>query len=405
MRRLLLILVILLGVIAVLAAYLVGTTPRRGDTVRFPLTGRHLALLERVPASADSFALIPTAPQLHATLEANPVTRDLVAQWTAANDLPAPWLLGGADLVVWRKDKKTSYAVRIDVVRAFLLRAWLLLSTNVPARWDGRAFVINATDERTLSRSELEPMLRLAAKLPEAEVLVVQRESARGAFPPMSRPAVSSVRVTAKEIRIVTRARAGIANESPAVQARLPKGAVLSVSFTSPPRLLGDLRRLLQTDIGELVAGGGSIALYDIDAGTLLPRPEGVIVVPATDARRAALQNLGRVAELFGERRDTGRELLVSFDRTSMGLYLKDAKEPVEWPASRWALRIEPKRMVPILERLGDNVGLRLAAPRIYRSARDLRRWIGNLEHAAVIEAADSAEGGVEELRVRIATE
>src|SRR5688572_23689658 len=107
MRRLLLILFILLVALGAIAAYLYLTTPRSGDSVRFPLTERHLALLTRVPASAESFAFIPTAPQLHAKLKANPVTRDLVAQWSAEQHLPSPWLLGGADLVIWKKDKKT----------------------------------------------------------------------------------------------------------------------------------------------------------------------------------------------------------------------------------------------------------------------------------------------------------
>jgi len=403
MRKLLLILIILLVIAAAIAAYLIATTPSKSESVHFPLSERHLELLTRVPASANAFALIPTAPQFHAKLKTNPVTRDAVETWADEQHLPSPWLLGGADLVVWKKEKKTSYAIRVDAVRAFLLRA-SLFATNVSARWDGTAFIVNAEPERTLTKSELEPALRLADKLPEGDVFVVQRESARGAYPPTSRPAVSSVRVTPDEISIVSRARTDMTNERPAVQPRLPKGALLSVAFANPPRLLDDMRRLLRADVATLVADGGSIALYDVDAGTLLPRPDGVIVVPANDTRRAAVEDLRRVAELVGEIRDTGSELLVSFDHSSVTQYLKDTKEPAPWPASRWAVRLDPVRFVPILEKLGDNTGLRLIAPRIYRSARDLRRWIGNLEHADVIEAADSADAGVEELRVRIAS-
>jgi hypothetical protein len=405
MRRFLAILIILLVAFGALAAYLYLTTPGAGTSVRFPLGDRHRALLTRVPASADSFALIPTAPQLHAKLKANPVTRDLVATWTAEQQIPHPWLLGGADLMIWKRGKSTSYAVRVDVVRAFLLRAWLLASSNVPARFDGSVFIINSGSGRTLSASELDPILRLADKLPEGDMFVVQRESARGAFPPLSRPSASSVRITPKEISIASRARTRTPPIAPAAPTQFPKGAVLSATFVETPRLLGDLRRILQTDIGTLVAGGGSIALYDVDAGTLLPRPKGVIAVPANDARRAAMQDVTRVAALFGETRDTGQELLVSFDRSSLGIYLKDTKEPGTWPANRWAMRLDPRKLVPILERLGDNPGLRLAAPRIYRSVRDLRRWMGNLQTATEIEAAESAEGGVEELRVRIASE
>jgi hypothetical protein len=53
-----------------------------------------------------------------------------------------------------------------------------------------------------------------------------------------------------------------------------------------------------------------------------------------------------------------------------------------------------------MLEQISDNPGLRFLAPRIFRSAKDLRGWVDNLENARSIEAA--ASGG--ELRVRIAT-
>jgi hypothetical protein len=65
---------------------------------------------------------------------------------------------------------------------------------------------------------------------------------------------------------------------------------------------------------------------------------------------------------------------------------------------------MDPKRAVPLLQRLGDNTGLRLAAPRIYRAARDLRRWIEYLSAADSIEAAHSYTASAEELRVRIAS-
>jgi hypothetical protein len=407
MRRLLTILFVLVLIVGAIAAFLVFTTSKNATPVRFPLSDSQLGLLMRVSASADSFALIPTAPHLHAKLKTNPVTRDAVDQWTAEQHLPPAWLLGSADVVVWKHQKKTSYAFRTDPLRAFLVRGWLMVSANVDARWDGRAFLINAPHERSLTRSELEPMLRLAAGLPEGDVFVVQNASSRGAFPPLSRPAVTSLRVTSSEIVLVSRARTAPTEQTVAakpIDARLPAGALLAVAFASPPKILDDMRRLLRADIATLVTDGGSIALYDIDAGTLLPRPEGVIVVPATDARRAAMTDVARIAELVGETRDTGTELLVSFDRHSVGQYLKDTKAPATWPANRWALRLDPQRLVPILGRLGDSAGLRLAAPRIYRAARDLRRWIQYLEAAEVIEAADSANAGVEELRVRIAS-
>ena len=77
---------------------------------------------------------------------------------------------------------------------------------------------------------------------------------------------------------------------------------------------------------------------------------------------------------------------------------------PGSWPSGKWAVRADPKRLVPILQRLGDSIGLRIAASRFYRSARDLGHWIEALQGAAVLEAADSEDASVEELKVRIGT-
>jgi hypothetical protein len=116
------------------------------------------------------------------------------------------------------------------------------------------------------------------------------------------------------------------------------------------------------------------------------------------------MARVATVADLVGQTRDTGKELLASFDRKSMDLYLKDASVPATWPSTSWAARIDPGKLVPVLERLGDSTGLRLASGRLHRAVRDLRRWISALEKAESIEAAASEANGTEELRVRIAT-
>jgi hypothetical protein len=71
-----------------------------------------------------------------------------------------------------------------------------------------------------------------------------------------------------------------------------------------------------------------------------------------------------------------------------MGLYIKDVMEPGRWPATRWALRLDPKRLIPILRKVGDSPGLRFASPRLHRAARDLRRWMDALQNADKVEAA-----------------
>jgi hypothetical protein len=403
MRTLVIILIVAAVLIAGAAVYLVSTTPESAVQVRLPLSPSHRALLGHVPAQADSFALIPTAALLHETLLANPVTMEPVLRWTHEHELPRPWMLGRADIAVWKVGKKTSYAVRLDGLRALLVRAWLLIASTADARWEGATLIMHEPIPPA-QKLALEPLLRLANGLPEGDVLVVQRESARGAFPPIGRPAVSSVRVTPAEITLVSRAATDDVSEQREIRARFPRSAILSAAFASPPRILGDLNRLVGTRIDALVDDGGSIALYGVDTGGLLPRPRGVIAMPADEEGRKQLEEIRQFAELVGETRDAGDRLLVSFDRASMRLYIEDTTVPAAWPATRWAMRIDPQRLVPILRKIGDSTGLRFASPRISRAARDLRRWIDALEHAAAIEAASSVVGGVEELRVRVAS-
>jgi hypothetical protein len=403
MRTLVIILIVAAVLIAGAIFYLAATTPDAAVPVRFPLPPAQRALLAHVPAQADLFALVPTAARLHATLLANPVTREPVERWTHEHELPRPWMLGGADVAVWKVGKKTSYAVRLDPFRALLVRVWLLVASTADDRWEGATLIMHdpVPPAQTVN---LEPLLRLTNGLPEGDVLVVQRETARGAFPPIGRPAVSSVRITPAEAVVVSRAATNEVGEQREIRPRFPSSAILAAAFASPPQILGDLNRLVGTRIDALVDDGGSIALYGIETGGLLPRPRGVIVIPADEEGRRQFAEIASYAAMVGESRDLGDRLVVSFDRTSMPLYIKDATVPAAWPATRWALRLDPPRLVPILRKVSDSRGLRFASPRISRAARDLKGWIDALEHAGSIEAAAAVSGGVEELRVRVAS-
>lgn len=399
---------IILGIVAVLigamALYLALSTPGEAAQVRFPLNASQRALLARVPPSADSFALVPTAALLQGKLLANPVTRDAIDQWLATHDVPRPWLVGGADAVIWRNEKKVSYAIRLDPFRAFLVRLWLMSSTDAVGVWDGKLFVIGNI-QKGMGEAALDALLAPAGALPPGDVLVVQRDRTRGAFPPLARPAVTSITISPASIDLVSRAAA---EPSTSIHSSFspehPNGALLSVVFTQPPHLLGDAQRLLGTNLSTLVENGGGIALYDVDTGTLLPRPKAVFTIPANEKTRAAAQDLAGVIQLVGATHDTGKELFVAFDHDSLPLYLKDRFSGLPWPATEWSLRMDARRMAPLLEQLNDNRGLRLVAGRVHRAVRDLRRWTGALQQARTIEAADSVSGGVEELRVRIAS-
>ena len=403
MRIAIIVLLIVAVMAGAVAVYLVTTTPKTAAPLTFPLSQTNRSLLARVPADADAFGLVPAAAAFQAKLLANSVTREPAEEWMSAQPMPKPWLLGGASVLVWRREKHTSYAITLDAVRAVLARGWTSVAANGDARWEGTTLFINAPVAAPIDPHTLDDLLQMAAGLPSGDVFAVQRDRSRGAYPPIGRPAVTSLKVTPGEITLVSRSRSTvIATATAPLAARFPAGAMFSIAFAQPPDALRDLRRLLGADIQDLAGSGGIIDVYDVDAGTLLPRPKGVIVLPPTTEARAALARVGNVAQLIGETRDSGSELLMSFDHESISRYSSDHFVAAAWPANHWSLRADAPRLLPILEKLSDNPGLRFAAPRIHRSARDLRRWIGPLKNAGAVEAADSDVAGAEELRVRI---
>lgn len=403
MRTIVIIVLLLAVLIGGAAVFLAVTTADEPVPLRFPLPAGQRALLDHVPATAEAFALVPSAAAVHGRLLANGITREAIAAWSSENDLPAPWLLGNADVVAWKEGETTAFAIHLDGLRAMLIRAWLLFASTADARWDGSTLLLHADGEAPRSR-DLDSILLLTAGLADANALVVQREGERGAFPPLDRPAINSIAIDASHITVISRARSSdLAPAAAAQPGRFPADAMLAASFTSAPRILGDLDRLVGLQLDGMLGRGGSAVIFDVDRGTFLPRPRGVLTFPATDEARARLGELDRVIALVGETRDTGTEIVVALDRDSMPRYLGATFVEGQWPVNQWALRIDPARLVPVLRSAGDNLGLRLAAPRTYRAARDLRRWIGELEKASSIEAGASAGGGIEELRVQIA--
>ena len=378
-------LIFFLAVAGATAVYLFATTPSEPRGVKSPLTGSQQRLLGAVPADAEMVALIPTAAAVYGKLEANPITRDTVREFAKERRIPKPWMLGDGDLVLWRANGQTGVAVRLDPVRTFL------------ARISGAKLTIVGDDAPAAAEP---PELRL---LPPGDAFVEQRTSSRGAFPPIGRPAVSTVRIEPNEISIVSRAPGDPGKTSLApTKPQLPADALLGVWFSEAPRVLNDLDRILLARLSPLIRGGGSLILYDINAGTLLPRPRGLLVVPENEDTRAAADGVRTAADLIGEVRTTEGRIHISFDDASLGRYEGGTAAQLPFEATDWAVRIDVQRLLPILHRLGDNTGLRLAAPRIYRAARDLRRWIDVLAPARTIEAALAREGDSEVLRVRV---
>lgn len=401
MRTFLIILCIVAVAVGAVVVYLVVTTPKEAALLRFPLTAAQSELLAHVPADAEAYALVPAPAVLMAKLTANPITLETVTRWTSEQAVPPASMLGRADVVLWKSGKLTSYAVRLDPVRAILVRVWSMFS-DIDAQWDGHILIVNGGEH---VRAAVPAEVSLAGQLPPGDAFVVQRQESRGAFPPIGRPALTSVSVTASQIEITSRAVVdGVGGEMrPALSPALPRSALLAVAFTDPPRALADIDRLLAADIDALVGNGGTLALYRVDTGTLLPRPYMAIAVPANDQTRATLSRYDSVLDMVGRKAEQNGELVISFDRDTAGEYLKDARAPLPWTSNRWSLRLDPPRLIPVLRKVGDNPALRFATPRIHRGARDLRRWMGALELASSVEAASSVRGDQEELRVRIA--
>jgi hypothetical protein len=373
MRTFIIILCILAVAVGAVVVYLVVTTPKEAAALHFPLTDAQGGLLVHVPADAEAYALVPAPAVLMAKLTANPITLDTVTRWTREQAMPPASMLGRAEVVIWKSGKLTSYAVRLDPLRAILVRVWTMFS-DVDAQWDGYTLIVNGGEH---VRSAVPAEVSLAGHLPPGDAFVVQRREFRGAFPPIGRPALTSVSVSERQIEITSRAvKGGVQNEvRPAVSATLPRSALLAIAFTDPPRALGDLDRL---------------------------RPFMAIAVPANEQSRLTLARYDDLLDVVGRKAEQDGELVISFDRDTAGQYLKDARAPLPWPANRWSLRLDPPRLIPVLRKVGDNPALRFATPRIHRGARDLRRWMGALEQAASVEAASSVSGDQEELRVRI---
>jgi hypothetical protein len=405
MRKLTIIAAVVLALVAAVVIYLIATTPKTSAGIRFPLTGAQRDLVASVPESAESFALIPTAAALDSKLRANAVMAEGIDQWEKSHSLPSPWMVGRADLLAWRDASTTRYLIRLDPIRAFVVRTYMMLGGDI-----GDTLLINAPAATPINSADLAQILALSEKLPPGDAFVVQRRGSRGAFPPIARPAVTSLSVTPDDILFTSRAPRDatepVAAQSPQ-PARFPHNALITGTFATMPRVVEDLNRVFGTHVSSLVENGGTIAVYDIDTHKFLPRPMGVIAVPDDPPRRAAFEEfVGKVkqGESLGIHIATAEHagsLLLSFD-DSITPYINDVVEPGRWPAGKWAVRADPRRLVPILSRLGDSIGLRIAAPRFYRSARDLGHWIAALQGATVLEAADSEDASAEELKVRI---
>jgi hypothetical protein len=409
LRTFLLIVLILAVLAGGIVGYLVWTTPKASEGIRLPLTASERTLLGYVPRDAEIFAIIPTATIAYEKMLRNPVARQPIEDWTSKHSMPSAWMLGGADLVLWKSGEQTSYAIRVDPVRAALVHLYLMVAGE--SEGTTGSFRINTAAAEGLEAQDVAQLETLSKGLPAGDLLIGQLSTGRGSFPPMPRPVITTASMTPEEILVT--AHSAAADETTASQPvsnSFPRGAMLSAWFAKPPRPVDDLNRLLGARISPLVSDGVQVVLYDIQTRTLLPRPKGIFVVPDDEQRRQAVAGITGLApqelrEALGVKIQTlskDGHLLVAFDDTSLPAFAAESFDSARWPANRWAVRIDPRLLVPLLGKLDNSAGLRIAAPRLFRSVRDLKGWIGYLGEASAIEAADSAAENLEELRVLI---
>ena len=331
--------------------------------------------------------------------------RPPLLEFARTHQLPHSWMIGGADLVVWRVGKETAYAIRVDPFRAALVRLYLMFASGIDARVDRGKFLINAGAAEPLGTQRLDALLASANGLGPADALVVAQTASGGTFPPIGRPAVTAVNIGADDIMLTSVAL--LTSDGPAAggatRPRFPRNALISATFHERPRIVGDLDRLFIARVSHLLDDGGSVVLYDVNAGTLLPRPDGLLIASATPQNHETVQRIESAVNTFGEVRESSGQVFLSFDKESMRKFGSDTFVDAEWTTNDWAVRLDAKRAMPIVEKLSSNTGLRIAAPRVYRSARDLDDWMQYLANASWVEVSHSRKAQTEELRVRIA--
>jgi hypothetical protein len=341
-------------------------------------------------------------------------------------------LLGSADAVLWRSaDGGFGFAARPDSMRRMLLHLYLSVSGRDDLSMENGALVMNAGETGASATPVVSELESLAAGLPPADLLVLQREGSRGAFPPIGRPAVTAIRLTGGSILLDSRSGAG--SGEPDIQATLPfappAGAMLSIAMARPPRLAGELNRLFAPRVTPLLDQGGMLVVYDVDARSLVPRPVGLVVLRADDPHRAALSAfVGSLASMAGsaaaiskrrvgtvevesrdaygmrvETAETRSELLLSFDRSSIDRYLAaPARRAVDLTSAVWTAEVIPSIAAPVVGRLSLSPGFRILAPKLYRAASDLQRWMMALQCASGVEVRKDLTGGQQRLRVTI---
>jgi hypothetical protein len=200
---------------------------------------------------------------------------------------------------------------------------------------------------------------------------------------------------------------------------------LLATAAAASPYWLDRIDRVLPLKITTLLDRGALLALYRVDEKTLVPRIEGLVILPEgsdPEQLRTVLDsvvpriNLGALGEVTESRRivrgvevtrregfgyaiDTASHqgnVLIAFDKSSMERYLADSLEVLDLPPDRtiWFVRVRPTMLSNAVDQLQDRKELALLAPDVYESIRELDRWLEYFHGVSSIVMARLGEAG-----------
>lgn len=439
MRKGCLIAVILLVALLGVAAVLVFSTPATTDPVPLEASAQRLEMLRMVPADATDITVIPSAAPLLRQLRKHPVTEDWIGEWQSRNSgTLLPLLLGPSDVVAWRRGEESGYLANPDPLRRFLVRAWLATGRRDVDIRVQQGFLAGGAIS-TAAAPDLPGMIALARGAAQGAPMTghlfhFQREGSENEYPPLDRPVATAVEMTDREIILTSRSRStAIGPSTPLPILSYPENAMVATAASASPEWLGRVERVLPVKLNSLLDRGAMLALYRVDEKTLVPRIEGLIVLPAGNdaaelrgvldsiAPRISLGGLGEVRETrrliggvevvrregFGYTIDYashGGNLLVAFDGSSMEKYLGDSVAPLDLPADRtvWFVRVRPTMLEDAVNQLKEREELSLIVPDVYESIGELGRWLQYFHSVSEIVVARLAEEGYAVVKTRI---
>jgi hypothetical protein len=426
LKKVLLVLLILLVLVAIAAGaiFLGGGTLRSTTLAHEP--GLQ-ALLALVPEGEDEVFAIPDVSPLFRALQSSEITKEGIASHPQSIELTlVAQALGSAEAVFWTDSGQVRMIANPASWRAaLLLFGARLVGVDVPLRREQDLLIVGDVQLVQGQPSALPP----AAGNLTGHFFAIHRGGSNR-FPPLERPALSAISVSQREL-IVRSAATAKAGEVPAAGSfpfSPPAGALASGVLSSSADIVRDLDRFLPFDLGRLARHGAMLVIYDISTGGLLPKPKGLLALPATPEANDAVSSLfnivaigaadsgiesrsidkveiDRLKRLGGtiEAARYGGQILLGFDEASVETYLKAEKvdrKPV--PGVIWTFDSDAERLRPLVDELAEDKALGLAAKRVSRAARQLRSVLRYLEGAKSISAVKRREGSLELMEMTV---